>query len=367
MSVESRHYSASWRLLKTQWAIGPLSSHRICCRMSSEQRLPFNEADPDAQFKLWHRASGELRCKSVSCRPGDPFGCSMTRARTYRDRTQLILGGWLRRGHHAYLARLETRGAADEPLDLVLSDAQSGVRAAFIGKYRSTQGIVGKIDAVNVTRTSSDEWIVRRWALMCGTRELDAAAREILEDGIRRRFERAVSRGSVIGVHQLSGSFNEIMAVSQLMTGCRSRLDPDPDEIFTEALDLKFKTGDYADDDEIDIPTMASTYRSHFIDLKSRFAEGRPGDQLAAFEGEYRLHRPAGDRREVIRLRVPATAKPFMEYSLAMQGVNTWNAHPVRSAAASTPIWNALVSESQGIKSSYMPYEVSIEGRSSRV
>ncbi|MEX1078512.1 MAG: hypothetical protein WED09_05340 [Homoserinimonas sp.] len=350
----------SSRQLKIQWKIGPMEGQRGCCRDGQGNKTGVAAEEDDAGNFT------KFACKKPACRPGDPFGCSMTKARHERDKFSFIIKEWMKGGGHAYLVLFELRGKKDLRLSGAIDKSLDAIREPFLGKTWTTRkqkhGIVGVAKNLQVTRSKSGRWIVRRWAILTSTRELDGREIDALDSYFSAKWSKAIavsgriSRGRVTGLQRIFDK--EIEATAQFITSSYSPLPIDaPLEPYATSLTIQ---SNIRSEKEITPAELAAQYRDNGGPLESQFSKFDRNYYLVRSKGRYELRSEyAADRR--YPLDVPEKCADFMDYALGMHDQYTFMAGSVKPTTESKTRWNQII---EGIEK--VPWHDPYEGWRSR-
>lgn len=322
-----RLYLKSMELLKTQWVIGPLAGHRGCCRLPLAATKRWLASNPKARIRLWQFASGRYRCRSNSCRPGDPFGCSMANERLNEDRTESIVGSWIGADHSVYLCRFDVYGEPGDALDHVMDAAQLAMKQALgSGSWLASKvkhGVAGQIMSLSI-RSFANRWVVRRWLILGTAGELEAEEIVELTRSLRSRWGRSLNRGEKQFSLRTSAlkavGADDVLATAQLVTG-------------TDA----------------SVIDMAARYRGSEADLVGLYGDSEVGgsEELAIFE-------------------LPEPSRDFMEYANALFAVKTWSAYRSGGSREIDAAWNRSIDDARAIKHRYIDVEISTANRSGK-
>ena len=263
--------------LRLQWRVGPLGGHRGCTRASSSTVSERFAAEPKAGRGLSHftRGGGLNRCGSVSCRPGDPYGCSMIEARLHASKTALILDRWMNAGHGAYLGFFELTGVPGVPLTRVMQAGVAAMKESFGGKSWNDSvvefGVGGNIRTLSVARTAAGSWILRRWVVLGVAEAIDDVGVENLTTGVSGRWQRSLAASDDIESRRSKGfrwiSRGEVPTIASFVTGAQASLDA-KGAIFSESLALEFSI----DRAETTPETLAEQYRLNSSPVGEEFA-----------------------------------------------------------------------------------------------
>lgn len=359
----------------------------------AEQNLP-----PEKLGRgLWiYTLDGGLdRCGSASCRPGDPYGCSMIRARLHRAKTKLILDAWLAAGNAAGLGLYEIEGKPGVSLRNVMGFAQLAFSRGLGGGAWSevVRGlpVAGQIKTLSVARAKTGGWIVRRWAII-GLPVRQGHEIEVISDGIARRWLRSLERESGIARRRHRGlrliGERDVAGVATIVTEAFSPLDARLDnhgQVLLEEFGLGHKLSDQTNDVEWSPADLAAAYRENSSEIAADFAERdkryRDRDEHVRVGLDLREDDVAGQRFGLVirerdeqkladgrtrpwpgkprfrRFEVADECKPFVEYAATLEGVRTWSAN--RSSKTGDPLWNELVERASKLKPELAPRPVS--------
>ena len=335
----------SMRLLGIQWRTGPLRGHRGCSIG--------NRAVDDA-------LRVHTRCNSDSCRPGDPFGCSMARARLHRSKCELILNGWVENGRTAWLGVLEVTASPQERLKNVLTSTQMIFEKPFANRpwarEKEAYGIGGRFSTTEVTMTTAGGWIVRRWVVLASERELaepdiDKVSARLHEMWLGAH-PKAETKSLILSAHGLVEIDRQsVQSVSQRMSACVSAMDP-MDETHWYSLRSRLNL---AERPERSAASLAHDYRSAaheipFDRLNNRYARYAKREELEMPESGHYFWFAIEQERGVARLRFtpPAACAPFMEYAVTMKSRDQFKALPARRTSSDR--WQRLIDEAGALK-----------------
>jgi hypothetical protein len=307
-------YTETFRKLKHQWTHGPLDAHRMCCIDRKADRSRF-------------RTSGLHRCGSLSCRPGDPWGCSMLGARLHWDRTLSIFSGWVQSGGSAYATLFEIEGAATCCLTDVLDAAQLAITRALGGgtgaRDRESYGVQGTVVTTEVALTVGGGWVVRKYVMLALEEALADDQMDQLSQGAWARWSRAAESTGPhrsmrkCGLRRVLG--NDLKVVTQRVAGCISACDW-PEKKMPGLLELEWSPPT----PEIGVPELAYWFRT-------RVSRNSIGEEFS---------------------RSTAATGRFSEYAIGMLGRKTWNTG--RIGTSSENRWRDLVSIAREIGPRYI-------------
>lgn len=239
-TVAQRLYTQSFRDLNDQWSCGPLDAHRNCCRgVVKDKRLR-----SDLGGTVWVPiggiyTSGRERCKSNSCRPGDPWGCSMVNARHNWKRSRAAFERWVDSGagRSVYVVRFTSAGQHGAKPAAVLNSATWGISRILAGgswiRERKQFGLIGHIVTTSVSAElrvqGNIDWTVHKWATFAGDRVLDEDELSDLRRRAASRWDRAIDDSKVDTLTRVSDlqpvTRKDIDAVMQASSGALSPLD----------------------------------------------------------------------------------------------------------------------------------------------
>ena len=262
---------------------------------------------------MWRWTDGRQRCKSNSCRPGDPFGCSETKARNQYDRTEHLLSGWLRAGHYAYVISFAVTGTRGSGLETLIDEAQAGMKRALGSSSwvaeKKAAGVVGQISSLAVAQNNAGAWVVRRRLALAVVDPLNKVALEKLRANLIQRWERAsyteLQATKFRGVAPSTSS-----AAAQFISGYSGEFDPV-------------------------IPSGSNPWEAAATD------ERRPSDLDLASDS-------------------------FSEFAHATKGRQLWSAQVQKSSDSDeVQLWNRFLEQSVALEERYIPIEISTSRRRS--
>lgn len=171
------------------------------------------------------------RCGTITCRPGDPFGCAMGKRRMHMERIAMMLEAWADHGTFA-VGRFEVQGFPNQPLTEVLQTEQD-VFTGMVGTEtwssdKKRGGVQGHVCTITVTREPSDRrWVVRRWMILAVTqdRHLEAEWDSRMLDRWERRLDREGAYPRWIDPF-IDIEKDQLAGLAQLVTSAVSELDP---------------------------------------------------------------------------------------------------------------------------------------------
>lgn len=321
----------------------------------------------------------QFRCGSISCRPGDPYGCSMIGARYRADQAEHILKGWIASGGYIYLTLCEVTGGPTDSLRSVLTAGRAAINAAFGGSKwaRAVRelDVAGQIRTLGVTRSASGAWILRRWVVVGVSADLGEEL-ERQSSQINARWTQSLERSALLlakwrAMKLKPVSQAEVSAISQLVTGCES--PHDPPKRLTKLLREHFELGR----SERTGSDLAAEYRAHSGPIAEWFADQERGDYRSGLslrddggirrvgvlvrqrekfvdkhgETSETRKRPSAEGRFIRIGRIPTECEPFIEYATSLQGVRVWSANRARSGS---PSWNELVEQAAKLSVRYV-------------
>ncbi|MFF7292043.1 hypothetical protein ACFY9N_05850 [Microbacterium sp. NPDC008134] len=178
--------------------------------------------------------SDRYRCGSITCRPGDPFGCALGKRRMHMDRIALILKAWSEHGGAVEATQFGLYGAPDEPLASVLEVEQEAFNHMVGGgawvAFKRIFDVQGYLCVLNVKRDNEKRrWAVERWVMLA--RQAVPINWEGLALRLTHRHGRRVRRHSAytcgIAPSILVGSY-DVAGFAQFVAGAVSTLDAAP-------------------------------------------------------------------------------------------------------------------------------------------
>ncbi|MGH8953675.1 MAG: hypothetical protein ACRDVF_01545 [Microbacterium sp.] len=181
-----------------------------------------------------HLISDRYRCGSITCRPGDPFGCALGKRRMHTDRIALILKAWGEHGGAVEAARLGVYGARDASLASVL-EVEQGAFNHLVGggawvAFKREFDVQGYLCVLNVKRDDEKQrWAVERWVMLARqavpTTSKGWTLRLTHRYGRRIRLQSACTYG--IRPSILVGSY-DVAGFAQFVAGAVSTFDVAP-------------------------------------------------------------------------------------------------------------------------------------------
>jgi hypothetical protein len=339
------------------WRIGPLQGHRGCGRnKSSANRLADSQLSPPAK----RNGREYFDCQSISCRPGDPYGCSMMKGRLRADQAAYILDRWfgLDERNSAYLGLWEVWGSQNATLQRLLDEAHAATARAFDNGawHRSAKaaGLVGQLRSLTVTRSRSGAWIARRW-IVWGVHRGDPGVIAVAVERAGKRWKDAddtwVDEWRLVGPWSIPRA--AIPATARHITDTTDDVGStnDADERYAKQLDTEFGSNvkeqspaELADAYRRNSDEIAYTFKvsdRHFKRSKSGIVKVSGSDVF-----KYRFDIDVfGDETYNIDGAIPAEAVPFVEYATTMESEPVWSARQ-----SSDPAWSEIIVESQKIE-----------------
>ena len=349
LTTEQQLYRETHRLTKLQWEIGPLRGQFGCWRSPGI-------VEGGEKFD-W-----SVRCKSSACKPGDPYGCSMLKAREYSERTKHLLGEWLGAGHQAYATLFEVTGQPGEDLRAVYRASQKAMRTLLSGKRwvgrKQRFGISGQITSLSFAKSAQGSWIVRRWLILAmGVSLVDAEESELAEF-LEDMWARSLLTGGMLSyrvkaLHQVTSG--GAPGLAQFITGCFSPLDPAPTAGIRE-LEATFGVPGQGEESTID---LAVRYEGVSVELKGLFDqfEGRTGlirTEVGGLHMNCQVPVISKSGRRWMRpsvhmIELPERATDFAEYATETFGSTMW------TATGDAPEWRRLRIQASELGTPYLP------------
>lgn len=335
----------SLEALRTQWAVGPLKTHRGCSRASTATVRERKRAMGNGPTPMWMLTDARFRCGSNTCRPGDPYGCSMNNARSNEAKSRTMLDGWLRHGGTAYLGLMEHCGARGEQLEKVKQAAKNAFSSAFGGGVwsdtRSRLGIAGQMATLQVAKGSNGGWLLRRWVVLACETDLECELDD-LAAGLSARWSRSIGEGTTTdpdvraAVHLRDVQPEMVRTVTQTITNSFSDFEPAV-ERWAGALDAEYGLDAQVGERPAEI---ARRFRENSGGLVSQFREAHRNAYISRQQGGLYFITGREPQKKWVEIDVPDECADFIEYSLDLERVPSWTAY--RRGGSTDSAWNAL-------------------------